>query len=94
MVFNSREMLARFTFFCLPLRIIAKMQEFGASTKLIVVSHVAIKDKNVAPLCSSRCEYVLVMQVGQFANCLIEARNELQHKYVAISLSKISLELC
>lgn len=22
------------------------------------------------------------MQVGQFANCLVDARNELQHKYV------------
>lgn len=45
MVLNSQEMLARFTFFCLSLRIIAKKQEIGASTELIVVSHVPIKDK-------------------------------------------------
>lgn len=26
--------------------------------------------------------YALMMQVGQFVNCLVEARSELQHKYV------------
>lgn len=29
---------------------------------------------------------ICLMQVGQFVNCLIEARNELQHKYVIVFL--------
>lgn len=34
---------------------------------------------------------LVIVQVGQFANCLIEAKNELQHKYVSFLYLLVNL---
>lgn len=54
-----------------------------------MIDGILIIDVFIEAMGGKKFVYLIIvglMQVGQFVNCLIEARNELQHKYARVFL--------